>query len=143
MPIEARGRRDPALAARMRGEAPEPVQDYDYFVGRRPLKVGQETRPPGAPIPEAGTWPRLDSWISTGSIVRKPHQPGAYDEAAEKFPPTRRMASDDVIDQVEEPKPERPARRARPAKKIAPRRPVASDEEERPRLRPLRPRADA
>lgn len=76
MPIESRGQKDPALAARIKAGAlpEEDVVDVEYVVGRRQLKVGEETRQPGDPIPEAAQWPRLESWLRSGAIAQRPRQ---------------------------------------------------------------------
>src|SRR5438270_14091975 len=74
MRIEARGKKDPTLAARLKaGVLPEDeVSEWEYVVGRRPLKVGEETRQPGDPIPEAASWPRLESWLRSGAVIQRP-----------------------------------------------------------------------
>lgn len=74
MPIESRGKKDPALAARLKaGVLPQDeAVEYEYVVGRRPLKVGDETRQPGEPIPEAAEWTRLESWLRSGAVIQRP-----------------------------------------------------------------------
>lgn len=69
MPIEAVGRKDPALAAALKGERSAPERKVGYYVGKRPLKLGKETLQPGDEIPEAARFPRLESWIRSGAIV--------------------------------------------------------------------------
>lgn len=111
MPIEARGRRDPALAAALKAGQPPVVTEWEYVVGRRPLKVGEETRQPGDPLPEAASWPRLESWLRSGAVVQRP--------------PSARTVSAPV-----------PTPGARPApRKAAPAEP-AEEEPKRPVLRP-------
>ena len=73
MPIEARGKKDPALAAAIKaGRLPTQTVAVDYVIGRKALRVGKELRQPGDPIPEAASWPRLESWLRSGAIEARP-----------------------------------------------------------------------
>lgn len=105
MPIESSGRRDPALAAAIKAGKPPVVTQWEYVVGRRPLKVGEETRQPGDPIPEAESWPRLESWLRSGAVVQLPPSQRTVSEPARKAAPAR-------------------PRKATPPADDAPRRPV-------------------
>lgn len=150
MPIAARGRKDPALAAALRGEAPL-APAVDYFVGRKPLKVGEETRQPGDPVPEAASWPRLESWINTGRIVTQPKSAEsilAEHQARSGAQHEQEMAEEtplEVEPEVEKPKPPAKKAVARPrssspgrAQRVRPKRPDAPEGADAPVLRPRR-----
>lgn len=86
MPIESRGRKDPALAAAIKAGKPPETTQWEYVVGRRALKVGEETRQPGEAIPEAAEWPRLESWIRSGAIVQRTPTARTVSAPAKKAP---------------------------------------------------------
>lgn len=119
MPIASAGKKDPALAARIRsGKTAADEAVYDYVVGRKPLRVGNEIRQPGDLIPEAATWPRLEGWIRSGAVEQRP------------------KGSVVVAEPEAEPEPA-----SAPPPKSPPRRPVAAPPEDEAPPRPvLRPR---
>ena len=41
----------------------------ETYVARKRLKVGDEWREPGEPIPEAATWRNLHSYLSSGAVM--------------------------------------------------------------------------
>lgn len=62
----------------VRSESASPVSERtalpsaaEYECGNKPLKFGEITLVKGDPIPGAESWPRLESWIRTGRIVKR------------------------------------------------------------------------
>lgn len=43
-----------------------------YVAGPRGLTIGGEYREPGVEVPEALTWPRVETWVAAGRIVPVP-----------------------------------------------------------------------
>lgn len=43
-----------------------------YVVGRGKLRVGEEDRYPGQPVPEAADWPNLRTYLRNGTVVLAP-----------------------------------------------------------------------
>jgi hypothetical protein len=106
MPIASAGKKDPALAAAIKaGRIPDVSPAFDYVVGRKPLRVGSETRRPGDPVPEAATWPRLESWVRSGAIIAKPAGSVTPPAAPERpVEPVSEPVAAEVPETPEEPK---------------------------------------
>jgi len=39
------------------------------YVAKRPIKIGEEIRQIGDPIPEADEWLRVESWVRNGHLT--------------------------------------------------------------------------
>jgi len=38
------------------------------YVARKPMQIGSRKIKPGETVPEAGSWPRVESWVRAGYL---------------------------------------------------------------------------
>ena len=50
--------------------APGATVEIYYVVGKKPLNFRGDVLQPGAEIPGAGDWPRIEAWVNARQVVR-------------------------------------------------------------------------